>query len=399
MPARVIRVNPTEPEAEAIAEAARAIRRGELVVFPTETVYGLGADGTNPAAVARIFQAKGRPPDNPLILHVAAPEDVGPWVGITLSPSARELRGKANDFSAPAGRLAIGGNNAAGLGELARRLMDLFWPGPLTLILPRSSRVPDLVTAGLDTVAVRMPAHPVALALLRAAQVPIAAPSANLSGRPSPTTAAHVLADLGSAVALILDGGSTAVGLESTVLDLTVHPPVILRPGAVTREELEAVLGPVRQWPELAGRTGRRDGDLPAGEREPGPLSLEGGEAGPARSPGLKYRHYAPLAPLYLVQDPAKLLELARQKKARGKFVGILASEENAGLYAGEGFLVLVTGSRQRLSEVAARLYTLLRAFDEAGVDLILAETYPATGVGAAIMNRLWRAAEGRILE
>ncbi|MCL6449260.1 MAG: threonylcarbamoyl-AMP synthase [Armatimonadetes bacterium] len=343
-------VDPLTPAPEIIERAAGILRSGGLVAFPTETVYGLGADAFNPAAVAGIFRVKGRPADNPLILHVADREMVY--------------------------RLAVRVNEPAG------RLMEVFWPGPLTLVLPRRKEVPPAVSAGLETVAVRMPAHQVALDLIRAAGVPVAAPSANLSGRPSPTTAAHVWEDLGEDIDAILDAGPAGIGVESTVVDLTAPVPVVLRPGGVTMEELSAFIGEVR-IDSLA----------------------EGGSAGTGkngdsyekpRSPGLKYRHYAPRASLILVEGdprevPAKVRELADLKRAGGLKVGILASAESAGSYRQGN--VVVAGSRQCPEQIAARLYSALRYFDELSVDVIIAEGVEPAGLGLAVMNRLRRAA------
>lgn len=343
-------VDPLTPAPEIIGRAAGILRSGGLVAFPTETVYGLGANAFDPAAVAGIFRVKRRPPDNPLILHVADREMV------------YRLAGRVDG--------------------LAGRLMEVFWPGPLTLILPRRKEVPPAVSAGLETVAVRMPAHQVALDLIRAAGVPVAAPSANLSGRPSPTTAAHVWEDLGKEIDAILDAGPAGIGVESTVLDLTVSVPVILRPGGVTREELAAVVGEVRLDPA-------------AGEGAGGAAKSE--EAGgKPRSPGMKYRHYAPRAPLILVegdarQAAAKVRELADLKSSAGLKVGILACAESAPFYnRGE---ILIAGSRRQPEQIAARLFSALRHFDELGVEVIIAEGVEPAGLGLAIMNRLRRAA------
>ncbi|RKO65619.1 L-threonylcarbamoyladenylate synthase [Desulfofundulus salinus] len=346
------RVDPARPDPGIMARAGLILRQGGLVAFPTETVYGLGANALDALAVARIFEAKGRPQDNPLIVHVADRETVG--------------------------RLACRVPASAG------KLMDAFWPGPLTLVLPAADTIPRQVTAGLDSVGIRMPAHPVALALIAAAGVPVAAPSANLSGRPSPTTAEHVLQDLNGRIEVILDGGPAGVGLESTVLDLTGDVPVILRPGGITREELEKVIGEVRVDP---GIDGVPDRGSPAGEFRP-------------RSPGMKYRHYAPRAPLVLVEgEPervaARLKGLAESYLSRGWRVGILATAETAGEYK-EG-QVVVAGWRKDPATIASRLFGALRRFDELGVDIILAEGIEPRGMGLAVMNRLRRAADNRI--
>ena len=345
---RYIKIDPVYPETEAILEAARILSRGGLVAFPTETVYGLGANALDGRAVARIFEAKGRPSDNPLIVHVAGRQEV--------------------EFLAKS------------ISSTAKILMELFWPGPLTLVLPAGPAVPPETTAGLQTLAVRMPNHPVALALIRAVGVPLAAPSANLSGRPSPTTAEHVLQDLSRRIEAVLDGGPTGVGVESTVLDLTTSVPVILRPGGVTLEELRAVLGKVELEPAV--RSGTLAGDRPC-------------------SPGLKYIHYAPKAPLLLVEGTpeavaAKMMELALEQQALGRRVGIL-SYSGSRDYSSVGEVVLA-GQREKPETVAAGLYAALRRFNELEVDLILAEGLEDSGVGLAIMNRLRKAADKRIV-
>jgi L-threonylcarbamoyladenylate synthase len=349
------RVDPITPAPEIIQKAAGILRAGGLVAFPTETVYGLGANALNPRAVAGIFSAKRRPMDNPLIVHVADRQMVY--------------------------RLALTVN------ELACKLMDIFWPGPLTIILPRRENVPPEVSAGLASIAIRMPAHQVALDLIRAARLPVAAPSANLSGRPSPTTAAHVFADLGDYIDAILEGGPAGIGVESTVLDLTSPVPVVLRPGGVTMDELTAVLGQVQLDP-LAGGAAVNDSRNGQANRKP-------------RSPGLKYRHYAPQAPVILVEGESRLVvakvqELVAAKCAAGLQVGIFAYEESAPYYRrGQ---VLVAGSRSAPEQIAARLYSVLRRFDECGVDLIVVEGIEPVGLGLAIMNRLRRAAGEIIL-
>ncbi|MDI6710950.1 MAG: L-threonylcarbamoyladenylate synthase [Thermoanaerobacterales bacterium] len=339
------RVDPQDPDPAVIAAAAAVIRRGGLVAFPTETVYGLGADATNGAAVRRIFAAKGRPADNPLIVHISAMDELRPLV--------RDVP------------------------DVARALAGAFWPGPLTLVLPAAPSLPREVTAGLDTVGVRMPDHPVALALIRAAGVPLAAPSANASGRPSPTTAAHVLDDLGGRIDAVLDGGPAPVGVESTVLDLTATPPAVLRPGGVTVEQLEAVLGRAA----VADRKGEN--------------------GGPPRSPGMKYRHYAPRTPLVLFEGPPPAVaEAIRRRAAEARAAGrravVLAAPETAGLYAPEP--VVVTGPRDRPDKVAAALYDALRRADAAGADVILAEGPAPGGLGGTVLERLRRAATEIVL-
>ncbi len=342
---RVLQVDPVNPEPEVVAKAAALLRDGDVVAFPTETVYGLGANALDGEAVGRIFAAKGRPSDNPLIVHIA---DTAQLEGLVASVPAK-----------------------------AERLMDCYWPGPLTLVMHKGPAVPPEVTGGLDTVGIRMPDHPVALALIRAAGVPVAAPSANVSGKPSPTAAEHVLEDLAGRIPAVLDGGETGVGVESTVLDVTTDPPVILRPGGVTREELEAAIGPV----ELASMSG---------------------ECEKPRSPGMKYRHYAPRAPLILVDGPVlemqeKIRDLAMEYAEEGKRVGILCSAESRGVYVAS--VVLEYGARGDLAGIASDLFATLRAFDRHQVDVIIAEGVPEEGLGLAIMNRLRRAAGGRVIK
>lgn len=345
----VLPVDPLRPDRAPVARAARVIRRGGLVAFPTETVYGLGADGLNPEAVKRLFAAKGRPQDNPFILHVASVEQA--WALVDWE------RGRG------------GAREAAG--QLAAR----FWPGPLTLVLPAAPVVPREVTAGLDTVAIRMPDHAVALALIEEARCPLAGPSANVSGRPSPTAAEHVLEDLEGRIEMILDAGPTGVGVESTVLDLTRRPPVVLRPGGVTAETLAEVVGELR-------------------ELSPGDI----GE-GPAPSPGTKYRHYAPRAPLLLATrlPPAgleRLLAEGRRLEEAGRRVGVLVADEEAPLIPA-AWLVRTVGSRNHPREVAAGLFAAMRDLERLGVDVILALPYAEEGLGRAIMNRLRKASSG----
>ena len=329
----MLSVDPEAPNRTVLAEAAAWIREGYPVAFPTETVYGLGADALNPAAVQAIFDAKGRPSDNPVIVHLAALEQ--------LPDVVREVPSAATG------------------------LMERYWPGPLTLVLPRAPGLPAEVSGGLDTVAVRMPAHPVALALIRVAGRPLAAPSANRSGRPSPTTAAHVLQDLGGKIPLILDGGPVSVGVESTVLDLTGPIPVLLRPGAVTPEEIRAVVGRVEM-----GSTG----DLLR------------------RSPGTRYRHYSPQAETVLIVRPRP--ELTR------KVVEEYVRKENRVGVILRGRGETATSSRLIVEELpddlagyARGLFAALRALDDSGVDVIVVEGVEEEGLGLAVMDRLRRAA------
>ena len=324
-------VLPATPDA--IQEAARILRAGGLVAFPTETVYGLGANGLDAAAVGRIFAAKGRPATNPLIVHVAARDDLEALADIAGPPHAAALQ----------------------------MLMNAFWPGPLTVVLTKKPLVPDIVTAGGPTVAVRMPRHPVARALIAAAGVPLAAPSANRSEQLSPTRAEHVAQGLGDAVGLILDGGPTHVGVESTVLDLTEWPPRLLRPGMVTVAEIEAVLGVVLTAP-------------------PAP-NLGGGD--PARSPGQQPRHYAPRTPLRVVSDI--WAEAARAPAP----VAVLAHTPPPGGFPSHVPRVLLPAES---AAYAARLYETLHTLDALGTSLILVQAVPEAAAWLAVRDRLERA-------
>ncbi|MCL6612687.1 MAG: threonylcarbamoyl-AMP synthase [Peptococcaceae bacterium] len=342
------RVDGSCPDPEIIRRAGSVLRRGGLVAFPTETVYGLGANALDGRAVESIFTAKGRPRDNPLIVHIAGIEMVCRYAGF--------------------------------VPEKARRLMERFWPGPLTLVLPGSDKIPKEVSAGLSSLAFRMPDHPVALALIREAGVPVAAPSANLSGKPSPTTARHVYSDLNGRIDVILDGGPAGMGVESTVLDATGDVPVVLRPGGVTPDQIRETAGAVVLDKSLA------DGATAPGR---------------PRSPGMKYRHYAPSAPMVLVEgDRARVVEEIRKLAAgyagRGKRVGVLCREESRDAYG--GVLTVPAGAVCDHASVAASLYDALRRFDGSGVDVILAEGVDPRGLGLAVANRLRRAA-GRIVK
>lgn len=327
--------------------AGRVIRSGGLVAFPTETVYGLGANGLDGEAVERIFEAKGRPADNPLILHVAKKSDV------------KDLWRHVPDD--------------------AKRLMDAFWPGPLTLIFVKSDIVPDEVTAGLDTVAVRMPEHKTALALIRAAGVPIAAPSANLSGRPSPTTAEHVLQDMDGRIDVVLDGGACTVGVESTVLTL-VGKPTILRPGGITREMLEQVIGPVEVSPAVL-------------------RPLKEGEV--AASPGMKHKHYAPDAEVIVAIGSSRRIAsiICREyeiEEAMGKSCVVLGTEQTRSCYHGMNCDII--GDRDEPASLCRELFAALRRWS-GKVDVIFAEGVEETDQGLAYMNRLLRAAGFTVLD
>jgi L-threonylcarbamoyladenylate synthase len=346
----VLKVDPQKPDSEKVRKAAGFIKKGMLVAFPTETVYGLGTDALNAKAVLRLFKAKKRPLDNPPIVHVSALEDV--------YRLAEEVQ------------------------PVALKLMEQFWPGPLTLIFKRSAVVPSVTVAGLDTIAVRMPRHAVALALIKESGCAIAAPSANLAGKPSPTSAKHVLEDLDGRIDAVLDGGSTEVGVESTVLDLTVDPPQILRPGGTSYEVLKKVLGRVTLNPvAVADRV----------------VCLD-----KVRSPGMKHKHYAPRADVVVVEGGllavvGKVKELVMFYEAREKRVGVLATDETAGCY-GVG-VVKSLGSRKDLASVARNLFGLLREFDLEEVDVIVAEGVSTEGLGLAVMNRLRKASGYNIVK
>lgn len=328
---------------ESYALAAEILKNGGLVAFPTETVYGLGANALDPEAVLSIFAAKGRPADNPLIVHVFDRSQLDPLCNVP---------------------------------EKAIPLMDAFWPGPLTLLCERKPVIPSEVTAGLPTVAVRMPSHPVARKMLQACGLPIAAPSANSSGRPSPTTAAHVMEDMNGKIPLIIDGGMSDVGLESTVLDLCHGDPVILRPGGVTKEMIEQVLGcPV----QVAGSVLR-----PLRENET------------ALSPGMRYKHYSPKGSVTLVEGPEErvvpLLEkLYSEQSALGRKCCVLCFSEHVSRLS--ACCPHDIGSAVSPEEIAHRLFDVLRKLDEEGMEVVFSEVIPPEGVGLAVMNRLGRAA------
>ena len=347
----VLRVDPDKPDADKIWRAAGFIRCGGLVAFPTETVYGLGADALNGEAVLALFEAKKRPLDNPPIVHVSDVKDVRRLV--------KEI---------PSG---------------AEVLMEEFWPGPLTLIFRRSDVVPSVTVAGLGTIAVRIPRHEVALALIKESGCPVAAPSANLAGRPSPTSAGHVLDDLDGRIDAVLDAGPTVIGVESTVLDLTVCPPAMLRPGGTSFEALKKV--------------------LPRVELSPFVLAEKLLSVGEVRSPGVKYKHYAPKAEVVVVEGELravveKVKGLVEVYKREGRKVGVLCTDETEACY-GEADVVLSLGSRSDLAGVAHRLFGLLREFDRDKADVIVAEGLPAEGIGLAVVNRLRKAAGYRIVK
>ena len=371
---------------EELKEAAGILRSGGLVAFPTETVYGLGGNALDEDAARKIYAAKGRPSDNPLIAHVSCVEEVAPLV--------KEIP------------------------EAGRKLMEAFWPGPLTMIFPKSEKVPYGTTGGLDTVAIRMPDDPVANRLIALAGVPVAAPSANTSGRPSPTTADHVWQDMNGRIEMIIDGGPVGIGVESTIVDVSSAVPSVLRPGAITMEMLAEVLGEISVDPAILG-----------------PLSAD---VRP-KAPGMKYKHYAPKADLTLVEPGTgadresraeqvtgaeqkngadrntgaypetgldetqlqamirKVRELSREKIEAGYKVGVICTDESRGCYTdGE---VRSIGARKSQASVAHNLYALLREFDDLGVDYIFSESFPKDHLGQAIMNRLSKAAGYKIVK
>jgi len=346
----VLKVDSQQPDIEKVRVAANIIRKGGLVAFPTETVYGLGADALNSKAVLALFKAKKRPIDNPPIVHVENINDI--------YKLAQQIPPKAD------------------------KLMRKFWPGPLTLVFKRSANVPDVTVAGLSTIAVRMPQHAVALALIRESRCPIAAPSANLAGKPSPTSANHVLDDLNGRIDAILDGGPTRIGVESTVLDLSVDPAMVLRPGGTPLEALRRVLGTVTLHPFVAT------------EKE---LPIE-----KPQSPGMKHKHYAPKAQVIVVEGSvsaimATVKSLISAYWLQDKRVGVLATDETAWAY--EADVVKSLGSRRNVDVMAANLFRLLREFDEENVDVIVAESVPTEGLGLAVMNRLRKASGYNIVK
>ena len=330
-----------------IREAGRILREGGLVAFPTETVYGLGADALNEHAAQKIYAAKGRPSDNPLIIHITNMDDLA----------------KITSF----------------IPEAAKVIADKYWPGPLTMIFDKSGIVPYGTTGGLDTVAVRMPSHEIAREVIDAGGGYIAAPSANTSGRPSPTTALHVEEDMTGKIDMIIDGGPVDIGVESTILDMTVVPPMILRPGAITREMLTELIGEVSVDKTLI---------TPDSKKAP-------------KAPGMKYRHYAPKAELTIVEGEikeviAKINSLAAEKLEEGLKVGIIGTEETVECYpAGD---VKSIGTREDEATIAGSLYGILREFDNDGVDYIYSEAFATGGIGSAIMNRLLKAAGHHVI-
>ncbi len=347
MDTKIVKVDPNNIDMNIIKEAAKIINNGGTVAFPTETVYGIGADALNVNAVRKIFEAKGRPQDNPLIVHIA---------------EIKQLENLVEDIPKEAE-------------NLARR----YWPGPLTIIFNKKEIIPNKITAGLETVGIRFPKNSIALALIKESGKPIAAPSANLSGKPSTTHASHVIEDLMGKVDMIIDGGSSAIGVESTVVDVISKPPMILRPGGLTIEELLKVFDSVVYDPAIESR----DKNLIP------------------KSPGQKYRHYSPKAEVEVYKGEINNIVNNIKKKCKdyialNRKVGIIATEQTKHLY-GEG-IIINAGDRTNLLSISSNLFSVLRQFDKIGVDIILAESVEEQGIGKAIMNRLEKAAS-RIIE
>ncbi len=341
-------------DTECLKAAGEILKAGGLVAFPTETVYGLGGDALNPSSSKKIYEAKGRPSDNPLIVHICKWEDIY--------------------------RIVSGAPEHADMLLRAKKLADVFWPGPLTMILPKSEIVPQETTGGLSTVAVRFPSHKTAQALIAEAGGYVAAPSANTSGKPSPTLAKYVAEDMNGRIDMIVDGGEVGIGLESTIVDLTVEPPEILRPGYITQEMLTEVLGSV--------------------ETDITILSDKSGQA--PKAPGMKYRHYAPKGELTIVSGSAERVvsyvnEKLKEAKALGKKTGVIATDETAALYQAD--VVKSAGKRSDELTVARRLYTILREFDDEDVELMYSEAFAKVGIGQAVMNRLLKAAGHHVIE
>ena len=344
----IIQIDPNRIDEDAMEGAGALIAAGELVAFPTETVYGLGGDALRPEAAAKIYAAKGRPSDNPLIVHIAEFQD--------LARVAREIP------------------------EDAKKLSDAFWPGPLTMIVWKSEAVPDATTGGMDTVAVRMPNHPVALDLIRRSGCLIAAPSANTSGRPSPTLASHVEEDLSGKIAMIVDGGEVGIGIESTIIDLTEEVPMVLRPGYITPQMLSEVLGK-----EVI--------------IDPGIIAAD--DTRKPKAPGMKYKHYAPKADMIIVDgdEPAvvsKINALVEEAKASGRKAAVIATEETKDRYQAD--VILCIGARSDEDSIAQHLYRILRDCDDLEVDCIYSECFSTPRIGQAIMNRLLKAAAHQVI-
>lgn len=347
METKVIVIDHKAMDEEILQEAGNIIKNGGLVAFPTETVYGLGGDALNRDSSKKIYEAKGRPSDNPLIVHICRMED--------LEPIVKEIP------------------------EQVYRLAEAFWPGPLTIIMKKSDLVPMETTGGLDTVAVRMPSHPVALKFIEYAGGYVAAPSANVSGRPSPTKAKYVIEDMTGRIDMILDGDGIDIGLESTIVDMTGEIPMILRPGYITQDMLEKVLGEVSVDKTIL--------DINCKE--------------PPKAPGMRYRHYAPKGQLTIIEGKEKetldkINEMTKEAHNRGEKVGIIGTEETKDKYLGDS--VKSVGKRRDEESIARTLYTILREFDDEGVTVIYSESFSECAMGQAIMNRLLKAAGHQII-
>lgn len=350
METKILKINNNSFKEEDLKEAVNILRMGGLVAFPTETVYGLGADGLNPNASKKIYAAKGRPSDNPLILHIADFE------------ALEELTEECP--------------------EVGRKLAEAFWPGPLTLIMKKSTKVPYSTTGGLDTVAIRMPSHPIAYELIRQSGVYIAAPSANVSGRPSPTKAEHVVEDLDGLVDMIIDGGMVEIGLESTIVDVTGTVPTILRPGYVTEEMMEQVIGSVNYDKAV--------------------LLRENDETIVPKAPGMKYKHYAPKGELTIYEGNSEMVipainKIVEEKLLAGYKVGIIATDETLSQYT-KGIIKTI-GTRRDESTIARGLFEILREFDKEKAEFIYTESFDNNRLGQAIMNRLLKAAGYHIVK
>lgn len=348
MDTKIVKLDIDNINEDAIKEAGSIIRNGGLVAFPTETVYGLGANALDARAASKVYGAKGRPSDNPLIAHICDRE--------MLTPLVKKIS------------------------ETATKLMDAFWPGPLTLIFEKSDIVPKGTTGGLDTVAVRFPNHPIARRLIKESGVPIAAPSANLSGKPSPTLGQHVVDDMNGRIDMIIDGGMVGMGLESTIIDVTVEPPMILRPGFITYEMAKEVVGEIEIDQAI----------LKKPEEETIP-----------KAPGMKYRHYAPTADYSIYRGEAekvadKIISLANEKANERKKVGIISADQHLELYKGklhENIEVVSLGDLDKPETIAGELFKALRDFDKSGTQYIFGEAFSEDNIGWAIMNRLTKAA------
>lgn len=346
MQTRIRKVDENCIDPKIMEEAGKLLKSGELVAFPTETVYGLGANALDTQAAAKIYSAKGRPSDNPLIVHIAEME--------SLALITKEIP------------------------KAAVKLAEKFWPGPLTMVLKKSDAVPYGTTGGLDTVAVRMPSHPIALEMIRQGGGYVAAPSANTSGRPSPTLASHVADDMNGIIPLILDGGPVGIGIESTIVDLTEEIPTILRPGFITKEMLEEVVGTVQMDQGLAENSKT-----------------------PPKAPGMKYRHYAPRAELIIVEGNsdaviAKINALAEENRKQGIITGIIGTEETVSNY--RTGIVKSIGTRSDELTISSHLYRILREFDESDAEVIYSESFEEGAMGNAIMNRLLKAAGHKMI-